>query len=248
MKRKKLIKYGILVILLLSVFGIYTIFKTNRLNYIALGDSLAEGMNPYGEVGYSYTDYLADSLKEKDLLSYYTKKYTKSGYTTQNLIAEITTNNHLKKDLRESDLVTVSIGANDFLKSFRIENLDVNNILELKPKITSIFPNIEKSIEEIRKYAKGDIIIVGYYNPIPFLFNTSGNDLDKLFAYVDDAYQKIADHYNCTYISFYQIFKNNTSFLPNPMDIHPNLKGYEKIAEEILNLYLQEKDEKVLEK
>lgn len=242
MKRKKLIKYGILVILLLSVFGIYTIFKTDRLNYIALGDSLAEGMNPYGEVGYSYTDYLADSLKEKNLLSYYTKKYTKSGYTTQNLIAEITTNNHLKKDLRESDLVTVSIGANDFLKSFRMENLDVNNILELKPKVTSIFPNIEKCIEEIRKYAKGDIIIVGYYNPIPFLFNTSGNDLDKLFAYIDDAYQKIADHYNCTYISFYQIFKNNTSFLPNPMDIHPNLRGYEKIAEEILNLYLQEKD------
>lgn len=242
MKRKKLIKYGVLLVLLLSVFGIYTIFKTDRLNYIALGDSLAEGMNPYGEVGYSYTDYFADSLKEKDLLSYYTKKYTKSGYTTQNLIAEITTNNHLKKDLRESKLVTVSIGANDFLKSFRIENLDVNNILELKPKVTSIFPNIEKCMEEIRKYAKGDIIIVGYYNPIPFLFNTSGNDLDELFAYIDDEYQKIAAKYDCTYISFYQLFKNNTSFLPNPMDIHPNLKGYEKISEEILKVYLTEKD------
>lgn len=237
MKKKKITKYLVLLILVLSVFGIYYFFKTEKLNYIALGDSLAEGKNPYGEVGYSYTDYFAEFLKDKNKLSYYTKKYTKSGYTTNELTAALEINNDLKRDLRESDLVTVSIGANDFLNSMNIKDLNVNNILELKTTIVKILPDLENCIKNIRKYAKEDVIIVGYYNPIPFLFNTSGNDLDELFAYIDDEYQKIAAKYDCDYISLYQLFKSNSSFLPNPTDIHPNLDGYKSIAEELFNYY-----------
>lgn len=237
MKKKKIIKCLVLLTLIICVFGIYFFFKTEKLNYIAIGDSLAEGMNPYGEVGYSYTDYFAGYLKKENKLSYYTKKYTKSGYTTTDMIKELEINNLLKKDLRESDLVTVSIGANDFLHSINLKKLDINELSELQNKIVSIFPDIDNCIEEIRKYAKEDIIIIGYYNPIPFLFNISGNDLDELFAYIDDEYQKIANKYHCEYISIYQLFKNNSSFLPNPADIHPNLEGYEAIAKKIFEYY-----------
>lgn len=238
MKKKRLLRYLVLVSLILCVFSIYSFCKTDKINYIALGDSVAEGMNPYGEVGYGYTDYLADALKNQKKLSYYTKKYTKSGYITENVIIDIERNNHLKRDLRESDLVTISIGANDFLHSINLKSLNINNILELKPKIMEILPNIEDCIKTVRKYAKEEIIIVGYYNPIPFLFNTSSKDLDELFAYIDDEYQKIADKYNCKYRSFYQLFKKNSSFLPNPADIHPNLDGYKAIAEEIYKIYI----------
>lgn len=234
MKKKKLVKYMVLITLCLCVFSIYYFCKTDKMNYIALGDSVAEGMNPYGEIGYSYADYLADSLKQNNKLSHYTKKYTKSGYTTKNVIDDIEGNNNLKRDLRESDLVTISIGANDFLHSISLKNLNIGNILELKPKITQILPDIENCIKTVRKYAKEEIIIVGYYNPIPFLFNTSSKDLDELFAYIDDEYQKIADKYDCKYISFYQLFKKNSSFLPNPADIHPNLDGYKAISDEII--------------
>lgn len=237
MKKKKIIKYLVLLILTVCVFGIYSFFKNEKLNYIALGDSLAEGMNPYGEVGYSYADYFADFLKDENRLAYYSKQYTKSGYTTQDITKELTINNNLKRDLRESDIVTVSIGANDFLNSIDLKNLNVNNILELKSTVTAILPNLETCIESIRKYAKEDILIIGYYNPIPFLFNTSGNDLDELFAYIDDEYKQIADKYDCDYISIYQLFKTNSSFLPNPSDIHPNLTGYQTIAEEIFDYY-----------
>lgn len=239
MKKKKIIKYLVLLILVLCVFGIYYFFKNEKLNYVALGDALAEGMNPYGEVGYSYTDYFADLLKEKNKLSYYTKQYTKSGYTTTDIMKEIEINSDLKRELRESDVVTISIGAKDFLNSIDIKTLNVNNILELKNKVTEILPNLENCIKNLRKYAKEDIIIIGYYNPIPFLFNTSGNDIDELFAYIDDEYQKIADKYDCDYISIYQLFKNNSSFLPNPADIHPNLNGYEAIAEELFDFYYE---------
>ena len=47
MKKNKLFKYLFLLSIIILVFGIYTIFKTDKLNYVALGDSLAEGMNPF---------------------------------------------------------------------------------------------------------------------------------------------------------------------------------------------------------
>lgn len=235
---KKYIKYIAMFLIVMSTFCIYYYFKNEKLNYIALGDSLAEGMNPYGEIGYSYTDYFADYLNSNDKLSYYTKKYTKTGYTTTSMVKEIQTNNFLKKDLRESDLVTISIGANDFLNSNGLKKLNINNILELKQEIINILPNLENCVKEIRKYAKEDMIIVGYYNPIPFLFNTSRNDLDILFAYIDDEYKKLANKYDCIYISLYQLFQSNASFLPNPADIHPNLEGYQAISEELIKRYI----------
>lgn len=233
---KKMLKILILILLLLIVYLIYIFFKNDKLNYIALGDSVAEGMNPYGEIGYSYTDYIANYLKKEKKLSYYTKKYTKSGYITENVINDIENNIELKKDLRESDLVTISIGANDFLKHIKIGEMSVDNIREIKTKIATVFPNIEETIKKVKKYAKNQVIIVGYYNPIPFLFNTNGNDLDILFAYMDDEYQKIADKYDCDYVSLYLLFKNNASYLPNPADIHPNLDGYKAISKGVIKV------------
>lgn len=232
--KKKIIKLLSLFFIILLVFEIYTFAHTNKLYYIPLGDSLASGQNPYGEIGYGYTDYIKDYLKKHNKLAYYTKEYAKSGYTTENILADINNNPNLKKDLRESDLVTLSIGANDLLHKTNIRGIDISKLLTLKETVNEIIPNLDKCINEIRKYAKNRIIIVGYYNPIPFLFNTSGNDLDELFAYIDAEYSKLAKKNNCEYISIYELFKSNNDYLPNTSDIHPNIKGYKSIANKII--------------
>ena len=232
--KNKIIKMISLLIIILLVFEIYTLGKTNRLYYVPLGDALAVGQNPYGEIGYSYTDYLKDYLSNHKRLSYYSKEYVKSGSTTESIISEIEHNNYLKKDLRESDLVTLSIGANDILAKIDLHSLKVTELSNIKEVIRKILPDLEECLKTIRKYAKGKMIIVGYYNPIPFLFNTSSNDLDKLFAYIDDEYQILADKYKCEYVPLYQLFKMNSNFLPNPLDYHPNSKGYKEIANKII--------------
>lgn len=224
----------ILPIITLSVFIIYSLFNSSKLIYIALGDSVAEGRNPYGEIGYGYTDFISDRLKEENKLEYYTKEYTKSGYKTEDILNQIKNNTKVKKDLRESDLVTISIGANDFLSYVDKNNLSVDSIKKLKDIAINVMPRIDNCIKEVRKYAKGQLIIVGYYNPIPFLFNTNMKDLENLFSYVDDEYNKIAKKYDAIYISNYNLFKKNTDFLPNPLDIHPNIEGYRAISIEVL--------------
>lgn len=223
-----------LPIIFVCVFSIYSLFNNDKLIYIALGDSVAEGRNPYGEIGYGYTDFISDKLKEETKLKYYTKEYTKSGYKTQDILIQLDTNNKIKKDLRESDLVTISIGANDFLSYVDKNNLSVANIKNLKNIAKYVMPDIDNCIKEVRKYAKSQLIIVGYYNPIPFLFNTNMKDIEDLFNYVDSEYSKIAKKYNAIYISNYELFKSNSDYLPNPLDIHPNIEGYRAIANEVL--------------
>ena len=46
-----------LIILFLSLFGIYKAFDNPKLNYISIGDSLINGINPYNNTGYGYNDY-----------------------------------------------------------------------------------------------------------------------------------------------------------------------------------------------
>ena len=231
--KKKLLKILSLLLIILLVFEIYTYGKTNKLYYVALGDSLSEGLNPYGNVEYGYNDYIKDYLITKKHLAYY-KNYGKSGYETSNIIEDISNNLELKKDLRESDIVTISIGANDLIHKIDFKNFEINRLSELKNIIKIIIPNLDNCLKEIRKYAKEKIIIVGYYNPIPFLFNTNSKDLDYLFAYIDEEYKNLANKYNCTYLSIYEEFKKHNNYLPNPSDIHPNLEGYKYIANRII--------------
>ena len=56
---KKHLKLFVFLGALIAVFAIYKIFiqESNKIYYIALGDSVAEGMNSYGEIVYGYPDY-----------------------------------------------------------------------------------------------------------------------------------------------------------------------------------------------
>lgn len=231
--KKKIIKIISLLVIIVLVFEIYSL-RTEKIYYIPLGDSLAAGQNPYGEIGYSYTDYLKDYLKTHKKLAYYTKEYPKSGYTTEDIIEDLNNNSKLRKDLRESDLVTLSIGANDLLHKINFHTIEITKLLYLKEEVKDIVPKLDSCLNEIRKYAKQRIIIIGYYNPIPFLFNTSGNDLDEIFAYIDSEYSNLSKKYNCEYISLYQLFKTNSDYLPNTADIHPGINGYQEIAKLII--------------
>lgn len=221
---KKYLKLVILLIIVLIVFLIYTIFKTDKIKYVSLGDTISSGINPYNKIEYGYTDYLKDMLK---ISSY--SSYGKSQNKIEDILNNLNNNLELKKDLRESDLVTISIGLNDFLEN---NDIDVNKLLDNKEKIDEIISKIDNLILEIKKYAKNKIVIVGYYNPIPFLNNINSN-IDTLFAYIDFKYMDLSKKHEIIYIPTYEVFKNN-KFLPNPNSIYPNSNGYKQIAKLIL--------------
>ena len=184
---KKIWKHKNLLILLLTfccVFLIYRVKADHRFRYLALGDSVALGQNPYGEISYGYADYLANYLEKNDLLKEYSKDFAQSGYRTKDILTDIdqgktvTINGkswNIKEALRESSLVTVSIGANDFLEKVKDQVLTQNlpSIDEMESILDDIFVDIDKTLKEIRKYTKGQIYVVGYYNPLLMSISTN---------------------------------------------------------------------------
>ena len=61
-------KYYKLIIFLLVVFIIFLIYKDNHnhyFNYTSLGDGFALGINSYGEIDYSYSDFIKDEFLKR---------------------------------------------------------------------------------------------------------------------------------------------------------------------------------------
>lgn len=239
MKIKKII---VMLLVVLFTFFTYFFLKDDKLNYVALGDSVAAGVSPYGEIGYSYTTYVKDYLEEQNRLDEYVS-YAVSGYKTENIIDDINKNkeidkHNIKESLRESDLVTISIGANDLISRGDLRNFNFDNIDNYLKIIDSVIVDIDNTLKAIRTYAKNDIIVVGYYNPFPILFNTNSEQVDMIFNYLDKRYNDVCSNYDIKYLSVYSLFRKNSDFLPNPFDIHPSVSGYKSIGKMLVDEFL----------
>lgn len=243
--KRKIKKIIIMIIIFLIVFCIYIKTNNNKINYVALGDSLAAGQTPYKQIGYGYSDYVSNYLKENKLLNNYTKDFAESGHRTTDLINDINNNKKIKINnknqgiktiLRDADLVTLSVGANDIFYKLGIRNMNTNieDINDVYKYIDDTMKDLEILIVQIQKYFKKDLILVGYYNPV--IDSEYSRQIEPTFNYLKEKSIELSKKYNFTYVDIYEIFKENPEYLPNPSDIHPSNKGYEVIASQIIDI------------
>lgn len=245
---KKHIKILVLILALGIVFITYKSFdkKEKKLNYIALGDSLAEGMTPYLTVDYGYADYIKDYLKSNNKLGFYTKGFAKTGYRTKDLKYDIENNKYVEIDgekiyiidaLRDSDVVTITIGANDFINTLTVNNIEskITDIPSTKKEADIIADRIADLIVLVKTYAKKKIIVTGYYNPFPRLTEYK-EEVDELIKYLNNLIETKCEELEVIYVDIFDIFEGNKEALPNPFNIHPDKIGYELIAKEIIKI------------
>ncbi len=224
-------KIIIIAIIAIGVFFTYLLTLDREVYYLALGDSLAVGTNAFGEEVYGYTDYVSDFLEEKGKLELFLKEYATNGYRTIDIINDINSNKSvrvnnkeitLKNALVKADLVTLSIGSNDFLNNIRYSDKDSREY------ITQVMNDINDLFTLLRQYCKEDIVVIGYYNPFYYLSSMS-EDLE----YANELLKALANNYDIEYVEISDLFQNNT-YLPNPLDIHPSKEGYLKISERVI--------------
>jgi len=182
-----------LIILFLSLFGIYKAFDNPKLNYISIGDSLINGINPYNNMGYGYNDYVKNYLERNNKLRSFNNYYYNN--SLKGLTEDIKNNRtimvddkeyFLKKILRESDIIVVSSGMDELSFNYQEDDMKYNY-----QYFDKMYNDIEELILELKKYSINDII-----------FNYSFKLIFTIFFIV------IKKYISCNLISF--LFYNKT--------------------------------------
>ncbi len=153
----KLLKIIPLIIIILIVHLIYKNNNYKNISYLSIGD-VSLYNNKY-RMTYTYNMYLKDYLKEKNKLNNY-YSYYKKDLTINDTLNAIKLNKKiksigLKRILRESSIITITIGNSDLI----LED-NINGIYEEEKTVNYTFNKYKKLIKEMKKY-NSNIYIVG---------------------------------------------------------------------------------------
>ena len=228
---------------------------SEALNYLALGDSLAAGMNDKGEIGYGYADYIAKNYGEDGVQ--FNKGFSYPGYTTENVLNDIQANvtkpiydlngestktMTIKQAIQEADFITLSAGANDVLKyASRSEtgefSFDVAGVLKGIQDVAKNYEKIFTSIYAINPDV--DIIVMGLYNPFPHYKDAAiQTQLNTLVSTINNSIKTVVEKNNGVFSEVADLIASNvTEYLPNPANIHLSTIGYEQVAFAMLEDY-----------
>ena len=234
-----------LLTICLLVYTIYYFNHNDKITYISIGDSLSVGIDSNSNTNYGYSNYLANYLKDKDLLKEYNNYFSTSGTRVIDLKNKLETNwtitkdgknLSLKKCLRDANLVTLSVGMDDILTSLTLSTVSVENLSnkEITTIVDKTIDELDSLFKELRKYAKDDIIFIGFYNPLEEETLTT----ERLYTYLITKTKELSKSYDIEYLDIYNLFKKNKDYIDNPTNIYPTTEIYQMIATKIIENYL----------
>lgn len=234
--------------------SIFFITRDKKVYYLSLGDSLAAGQTPYNTIEKSYGDYVAEYLKDKEILEFYTKAFSKSGYRSIDLLNDLRSNKELKVNgkkitlknaLIKADLVTLSIGANDLFYKLNIgTEFDLNEFDDMYTYVDECILDIDKLLYELRRSCKEQIMVFGFYNPFTNFSSTLATTVEPIIVYANGKMENLVRKYDMTYVNIHDTFLANDDYLPDKLEIHPTDKGYRAMSKKVIKLI----DQKMLAK
>lgn len=167
----------------------------------------------------------------------------------------------LIQKIKEANLITFNIGANSVLPKIPYKNLmevivenDIKNVYEIKDSIdkvtSSVANDVENMIEKLKELnPNAKIFCIGYISPSNPLFETINNTFSKFkeiigtplcVYFIEKLNETLKISSLLRDIFFIDVFNNkywceNAQMLNEIFyDIHPSVKGYKKIAQDVL--------------
>ena len=209
-------KITILLITILGIYLIYIFFSNNKINYVSITDNIINNYN------YIIEDYLTNKDKLDNFNNYFNSSTIKKTYQDikNNRTIQVDKNYYyLKKILRESDVLVISVGMEEVVNYFN--KYDMKNNYDC---FDTMYFDIERLIKEIKKYAYGKIIFIGYYNPT----NYYDANIDRFFYDIDIRLNKLMMDNDIIYINLYEMIKEN-KFKEND-GVHLNYLANKRIS------------------
>lgn len=227
-----------------TTLGIFSVFiptaqaENVKIDYVALGDSVASGQTPYGEkVGRGFTDMINEVLVPAS----FNKEYATSGETSDGLL-ETLKRPEVQQSINNAELVTIISGANDFIDEMYDPaegtiNVDLGKAITILNEVTANLTTAVKKVKTLNPNA--DIYLFGYYFPLPHYEDEAVKEqLEMAFRIVNSQLATIAQGQDIYFVEVASAFdKNGTAYIENPKDIHPNEAGYQVIADQFFLNY-----------
>ncbi len=207
--------------------------EKNAVHYAALGDSLTAGIVSNNTLGLSFADYIAQDLERVDLLGSYEKPYAVPGATSEELLNKLMEPD-MQVKIASKDMLTITIGANDFLEVLRTNPERLKNPNEVTKILTELGENYGSIMKIIRGVnPSAEIYLMGYYNGFYAFPEDQQRPLVQLTTAVNSIIKQIATDSFSHYVPTYDAISTDyTTYLPNPQNVHPSPAGYMAIADE----------------
>lgn len=171
--------------------------KTKQLNYVAIGDSLTEGIGDSTNQG-GFVPLLSQNLTQSYDYKVSYKNYGIAGNTSQQILTRIKKQKTIQQNLSKADVMTLTVGGNDVMAVIRkkLTNLTVSSFK--KPEST-----YQKKLRQIIDLARRDqpdlpIYILGIYNPF-YLNFPDMTEMQDIINNWNDATQTVTKEYKRVY-------------------------------------------------
>lgn len=224
-------RYKLIIIICIGIILtiiINSLKVTSKTSIVALGDGFSEGMTPYNVAGMSYNDYLKELYLRDNNLDDYNHEFTEEHLTTH-MLNEIISNNKkgkltslpIKQVLAKADLITISIGLNEFAEKSILEKIN-------KDMIDSYIDEINILFSSIREFYQKDIIFIGLYPAVNF----KKSDVVE----VNSKLKLLCGKYNINFLDILALSLKKDYYLEDN-SYYLNYKAHEQIANLIYDMY-----------
>lgn len=183
-------KIAIISVIFLAVFLIYLTTLDRKIFYLDVGDQLSISEKSYGNQLKNYFSSLGKLEK-------YVGGFKKDDLRITDLDRMIEVNEKvivnekeqtIKNALIKADLLTLSIGTNDF--TYKIDYVTKEELYDIADEVLY---DLEDLFVLLREYCKEDIIYIG----IPYV---GKSDLNEVFDYLNEKIELLCHDYNISFI------------------------------------------------
>ncbi|WP_042346653.1 SGNH/GDSL hydrolase family protein [Bacillus massiliigorillae] len=199
----------------------------------SIGDSLTQGVGDETNKG-GYQSILATRLEEeKRIKDISMAHYGKRGLTSEGLVEKLHQSSMVNL-VKQADVVIVTIGGNDVMDIVK-KNYKHLQLAQFEKGMKQYEKNVNEILAIIRKNnPKGDIYLVGLYNPFDKWLNSVDEFNDIMIKWNEKSKNIASKHKGVYFVEISPIFSSKKENLIYEEDyFHPNTKGYEKMGNAI---------------
>lgn len=202
--------------------------KKECITYLALGDSLTEGIGATRPDG-NFVRQFFQHMKHSEHCR--VRNFGISGITSSELY-QMMNNPAIYRLLKRASHVSITTGGNDFIQMYERGGLTLKR---LDATVTSLCDHVSKIMELVKKCNRDAIIyLLGFYAPVP-AYSLGEHMICAFIEETNSYYEKICKHYQVEWVNPFQTFFRRLDYFSD--EVHPNQEGYDELAKLFISTF-----------